>query len=69
MNNQHTPQLHRWKSRGRTISRSACHEGLYVIEDGKGKFSTINTGQDVMLRMNPPDDVALRLRSKPLNLN
>jgi len=69
MNNQHTPQLRKWKSRGRTINRSASHEGLYIIEDGKGKFSTINTGQDVMLAMNPPDDVTLRLRSKPLNLN
>jgi len=62
-------QITSYTSRGRKINRSSHHQDMWIIEDGKGKFSTINTGQDVMLAMNPPDDVALRLRSKPVNLN
>jgi len=62
-------QIASYVSRGRKINRSSHHQDMWIIEDGKGKFSTINTGQDIMLTMNPPDDVALRLRSKPLNLN
>jgi hypothetical protein len=63
------PQITSYTSRKRSIRKSSHHTDMWIIEDGKGKFSIINTGTDVMLRMNPPDDVTLRLRVKPINLN
>jgi len=62
-------QVTKYTSRRRTISKSAHHTDMWIIEDGKGKFSTINASTDVMLRMNPPDKPFVLLRSKPLNLN
>jgi len=62
-------QIKRYTSRGRTISRSHVHQDMWIIDYGNGTFCAINTGTDCMLRMNPPDDVAQRLRVRPLNLN
>lgn len=45
----------KWTSKGRTISKSLCHKEMYIIDDGAGKFHFINTGEEVALKMWPPD--------------
>jgi hypothetical protein len=44
-----------WISRGRKIRKSLCHEDMFIVENGDGKFHVINTSLTTMLTMNPPD--------------
>jgi hypothetical protein len=45
----------KYTSRGRTISKSRSHPNMFILDDGDGKFTVINTGDEVMRQMNPPD--------------
>ena len=50
----------KYTAKGKTISRSAHHPGLWIIDYDGGGFSTINTTQEDMLRMNPPDHIMIK---------
>lgn len=54
----------KWVSRGRLITRSTHHEGMFIVENTDGTFHTITTGHQHMYDMNRPDSEVKKLDRK-----